>query len=40
VLQRALATGAQVWVTGTRERLPEADSQVFHVEQGRLRLVV
>lgn len=40
VLERALATGAQVWVTGTREMAPGTGRAVFHVEQGRLRMVV
>lgn len=40
VLERALATGAQVWVTGTHEQAPDAGRAVFHVEQGRARKVV
>jgi len=40
VLQRALATGGQVWVTGTREERPEGPCSVFHVEQGSIREVV
>lgn len=40
VLQRALATGGQVWVTGTREQAPGAGRGVFHVEQGQARKVV
>ena len=40
VLERAQATGAQVWVTGTREPGPGDAGHVFHVEQGQVRLVV
>lgn len=39
VLDHALGTGNQVWVTGTR-RAQAKDAAVFHVEQGRLREVV
>ena len=40
VLQRALATGGQVWLTGTREVQLEGPCAVFHVEQGLVREVV
>jgi DNA replication and repair protein RecF len=40
VLSRALSTGDQVWVTGTREQAPGEERSVFHVEQGGVRLVV
>lgn len=40
VLQRALASGGQVWVTGTRQTKPATGRAVFHVEQGSVRLVV
>jgi len=40
VLQRALATGGQVWVTGTREERLEGPCAMFHVEQGTIREVV
>lgn len=36
VLGRAVASGAQVWLTGTRGRRPEEDCAMFHVEQGRV----
>lgn len=40
VLERAVATGAQVWVTGTRQPAAEEASAVFHVEQGAVGKVV
>lgn len=40
VLERALATRAQVWVTGTREEAPAEGRAVFHVERGVVRKVV
>jgi DNA replication and repair protein RecF len=40
VLQRALAVGGQVWVTGTRKSDLQAPLSMFHVEQGRVREVV
>lgn len=36
VLGRAVASGAQVWLTGTRRRRPGKDCAMFHVEQGRV----
>jgi len=40
VLRYALGTGAQVWVTGTREEALDHPASVFHVEQGSVREVV
>jgi DNA replication and repair protein RecF len=40
VLQRALAIGSQVWVTGTRRAELNQACSVFHVEQGQVREVV
>jgi DNA replication and repair protein RecF len=40
VLDRALATGAQVWVSGTRQPAAVNDCALFHVEQGRVAKVV
>lgn len=40
VLARALGTGAQVWVSGTRESRPGKGCAVFHVERGAVRKVV
>jgi len=40
VLERALATGAQVWVSGTRKPAATPDCAMFHVEQGRVAKVV
>lgn len=40
VLQRAVSSGAQVWVTGTRERPASGRCAMFHVEQGEVRKVV
>jgi DNA replication and repair protein RecF len=40
VLHRALACGAQVWVTGTREAGMDQPCARFHVEQGTVREVV
>lgn len=40
VLQRALAIGGQVWVTGTRKESPANPHAVFHVEQGMVQEVV
>jgi DNA replication and repair protein RecF len=40
VLERALATGAQVWVSGTRPRNGGTGCVMFHVEQGEVRKVV
>ncbi len=39
-LQRALALGGQVWVTGTQEPGTERSCAVFHVERGEVRKVV
>jgi DNA replication and repair protein RecF len=39
VLAHALASGSQVWVTGTRREMV-SDASVFHVEQGTVREVV
>jgi DNA replication and repair protein RecF len=36
VLRRALAIGAQVWLTGTRKEELAGPCKVFHVERGRL----
>lgn len=36
VLDRALGSGAQVWLTGTRGQRPEEDCAMFHVEQGQV----
>jgi DNA replication and repair protein RecF len=40
VLERALATGAQAWVSGTRPRDAATTCMMFHVEQGEVRKVV
>jgi DNA replication and repair protein RecF len=40
VLARALSTGAQVWVTGTRKLAQTVPCSMFHVEQGRILEVV
>jgi len=40
VLRRALATGDQVWVTGTRKEALENPFSLFHVKQGQVREVV
>lgn len=40
VLGRALSTGAQVWVTGTRRMEQTVPCSLFHVKQGRVREVV
>ena len=40
VLERALATGAQVWVSGTRQQAATPQCAMFHVEQGRVAKVV
>jgi hypothetical protein len=40
VLERALATGAQVWVSGTRKPAAAPRCAMFHVEQGRVAKVV
>ena len=40
VLERAVASGGQVWVTGTREGPAASACAMFHVEQGEVRKVV
>lgn len=40
VLSRALKTGGQVWVSGTREIVPDHDHRMFHVKHGEVREVV
>ena len=40
VLARALKSGGQVWVSGTRIHKPEVDHKVFHVEHGEVQEVV
>jgi DNA replication and repair protein RecF len=40
VLERAVASGGQVWVTGTRELPAASPCAMFHVEQGEVRKVV
>jgi DNA replication and repair protein RecF len=40
VLSRAQKTGGQVWVSGTRNDLIEADHKVFHVEHGEVQEMV
>jgi DNA replication and repair protein RecF len=40
VLERALASGAQVWVSGTRQPAANSACALFHVEQGRVAKVV
>jgi DNA replication and repair protein RecF len=40
VLDRALASGAQVWVSGTRQQTGVAGCAMFHVEQGGVAKVV
>jgi DNA replication and repair protein RecF len=40
VLDRSLASGAQVWLTGTRQEMLTGDGTMFHVEQGRVTEVI
>jgi len=40
VLDRSLASGAQVWLTGTRQEALTVDGTMFHVEQGRVTEVI
>jgi DNA replication and repair protein RecF len=40
VLARALKSGGQVWVSGTRIHRAEVDQKVFHVEHGEVREMV
>jgi DNA replication and repair protein RecF len=40
VLSRAQKNGGQVWVSGTRNDLIEADHKVFHVEHGEVQEMV
>lgn len=40
VLRRALSTGGQVWVTGTRKVALTEPFTLFHVEQGRVQEVI
>ncbi len=40
VLTRALKSGGQVWVSGTRLQRTEAEHKVFHVEHGEVQEMV
>ena len=40
VLSRALETGGQVWISGTRSHKVNVDNRVFHVEHGTVKEVV